>query len=388
MGYDVVIVGGAVMGAATAYYLKDREPSIRVVVVERDPTYSQASTVLSDGNVRIQFNLEENIRMSLYGLEALTDFGERMAVGDWKPEPAPRHQGNLFLTDEAHRHEAESGLERQRSLGCKVEWLDAAEIYRRFPAYDGAGYAGGTLGPLDGSVDPTAVLQGYVRKSASLGVEYLNAEAVAFTRTGSAITGVALADDSHLAAPVVVNAAGAWCAPLAATVQVDLPVLPVMRTVYTIETSIDNAALPSVFMPSGLYAIPETGGRFLVGWSQPDDPVGFDFSFSRGKFYELIWPELGTQLPAFEALNLAGGWTGLYEVNTLDGNAILGEWPELDGLYLANGFSGHGFQHAHAVGRHIAESILGRPTSLNLSRFGPQRIIDQEPLFEYAGRII
>jgi glycine/D-amino acid oxidase-like deaminating enzyme len=102
----------------------------------------------------------------------------------------------------------------------------------------------------------------------------------------------------------------------------------------------------------------------------------------------LIWPELGTQLPAFEALNLAGGWTGLYEVNTLDGNAILGEWPELGGLYLANGFSGHGFQHAHAVGRHIAELILGRPPSLDLSRFGPRRIIDRTPLFEYAGRII
>ncbi len=388
MGYDVVIVGGAVMGAATAYYLKDLEPSVRVAVVERDPTYRQSSTVLSDGNVRIQFNLEENIRMSQYGLEVLKDFGERMTVGDWTPDPAPRHQGNLFLTDEAHRHEAEIGLERQRSLGCRVEWLDSAEIYRRFPAYDGAGYVGGTLGPMDGSVDPTAVLQGYVRKSASLGVEYLTAEAVSLTGSGSVVSGVTLANGTRLAAPVVVNAAGAWCAPLAATVQVDLPVLPVMRTVYTIETSIDSAALPSVFMPSGLYVIPEAGGRFLVGWSQPDDPVGFDFTFSRGKFYELIWPELGTQLPAFEALNLAGGWVGLYEVNTLDGNAILGEWPEFRGLYLANGFSGHGFQHAHAVGRHIAELILGRSPSLDLTRFSPQRIIDREPLFEYAGRII
>ena len=73
--------------------------------------------MLSDGNVRIQFNLEENIRMSQYGLEALEDFGERMAVGDWRPDPAPRHQGNLFLTDDAHRHEAEVGLQMQRSSG-------------------------------------------------------------------------------------------------------------------------------------------------------------------------------------------------------------------------------------------------------------------------------
>ena len=388
MTRDVVIVGGAVMGAATAYYLKHLEPSLRITVVERDRTYRQSSTMLSDGNVRIQFNLEENIRMSQFGLDALEDFGERMAVGDWEPDPAPRHQGNLFLTDAAHRHEADIGLERQRDLGCRVEWLDAAEIHRRFPAFDGAGYVGGTLGPLDGSVDPGAVLQGYVRKSAALGVEYLTAEASGLTRSGSAITGVTLADGTHLSAPVVVNACGAWCAPLAATVQVDLPVVPVMRTVYTVETAIDNEALPSVFLPSGLYVLPEAAGRFLIGWSQPDDPVGYDFTFSRGKFYELIWPELGTQLPAFEALNLAGGWTGLYEVNTLDDNAIIGEWPELRGLYLANGFSGHGFQHAHAVGRHLAELILGRETSLDLSRLGPQRILNNEPLFEHSGRII
>ncbi|MGH8927540.1 MAG: NAD(P)/FAD-dependent oxidoreductase, partial [Acidimicrobiia bacterium] len=152
--------------------------------------------------------------------------------------------------------------------------------------------------------------------------------------------------------------------------------------------SIDNGRLPTVFLPHGLYVIPETGGRFLVGWSQPDDPVVYEFNFRREKFYELIWPELGTQLPAFEALNLAGGWTGLYEVNTLDGNAILGEWPGLQGFYLANGFSGHGFQHCHAVGRHLAELIVGRPPSLDLSRLSPQRIVDQEPLFEHAGRII
>ena len=388
MTCDVVIVGGGVMGSATAYYLKHFEPSLRVTVVERDPTYRYASTVLSDGNVRIQFNLEENIRMSQFALEALQDFGERMAVGEWKPDPAPRHQGNLFLTNEAHRHEAEIGLQRQRDLGCRVEWLEATEIQRRFPAYDGAGYVGGTLGPLDGAVDPGAVLQGYARKSASLGAEYLTAEAVGLTRSGSEITGVTLADGTHLSAPVVVNACGAWCAPLAATVQVDLPVLPVMRTVYNVETAIDNGALPSVFLPFGLYVLPEAAGRFLVGWSQPDDPVGYDFTFSRAKFYELIWPELGTQLPAFEALNLTGGWAGLYEVNALDGNAIIGEWPELRGLYLANGSSGHGFQHGPATGRHLAELILGRDLSLDLSRLGPQRILDNQPLFEHAGRII
>jgi glycine/D-amino acid oxidase-like deaminating enzyme len=388
MKRDVIIVGGAAMGAATAYYLKSLEPGLAMTVVERDPTYRQSSTVLSDGNVRIQFNLEENIKMSLYAFEVLADFSERMAVGEWRPDVAARHQGNLFLTDLTNREAAQAGLKAQRDLGCSVEWLDAPEIGARFPSYAGDGYVGGTFGPMDGSVDPNGVLQGYLRKSAALGAEYLTAEVAALQSEGDRITGVILSDGRHLEAPVVVNATGAWCAALASTVGVELPVQPVMRSVYVVETAIDNSRLPSVFLSSGLYVIPEAAGRFLVGWSQPDDPVGFDFTISRDRFTDRVWPELATQLPAFEALHVVGGWAGLYEVNTLDGNAILGEWPSMRGLYLANGFSGHGFQQCHAVGSYLAELITGKTPALDLSRFGPQRVLDRAPIPENPGRII
>ena len=376
------------MGSATAYYLKVLEPSVDVVVVERDPTYRFCSTVLSDGNVRVQFNLEENIRMSQFAMEAIVDFGERMSVGDWKPDPAPRYQGNLFLADASSISPAKAGLALQKDLGCEVEWLAAGEIANRFPLYAGTAYLGGTLGKRDGSVDPSAVLQGYMRRARDLGAQYVHGDVAAITAEGGRVAGVALGSGDVISSELVVNATGAWCAALAATVGVDLPVEPVMRTVYVIETRLDNRDYPSVFLPSGLYVLPEGAGRFAVGWSQPDDPLGYDFTFSREKFGDLIWPELASQLPAFEALHLASGWTGLYEVNTLDGNGIIGEWPGLTGLFLANGFSGHGFQHCHAVGRHLAELILGRQPSLDLSRLGPQRIIDNEPLFENPGRII
>ncbi|MBA3361130.1 MAG: NAD(P)/FAD-dependent oxidoreductase [Acidimicrobiia bacterium] len=388
MTYDVIVVGGAAMGAATAYYLLQLDPSLVVAVVERDPTYRQSSTVLSDGNVRLQFNLEENIRMSQFAFEVLADFPPRMAVGEWRPDPAPRHQGNLFLTDSDGEVAARQGLERQHALGCDVEWLDAAEIAARFPGYAGSGYVGGTLGPLDGSVDPSAVLQGYVRRAAADGAEFIEKEVTALRRQGDAISGVELSDGTQLDSPVLVNAAGAWCAPLTASVGVELPVEPVMRTVFTVDTHVDAFGLPSVFLPSGLYVIPEHGNRFICGWSQPDDPIGYDFSFRREKFFDLVWPELAAQLPAFEAVHLTGGWAGLYEVNTLDENGIIGEWPELAGLFLANGFSGHGFQQCHAVGRHLAELIIGRTPSLDLSRLSPARLLSGMPLYENAGRII
>ena len=97
---------------------------------------------------------------------------------------------------------------------------------------------------------------------------------------------------------------------------------------------------------------------------------------------ELLWPELAEFVPAFDRLKLVRGWAGLYAVNTLDGNAVLGQWPELNGLYLANGFSGHGLQQGPAVGRYLSELILEKPLSLDLSIFTPQRILNNRALSE------
>lgn len=126
----------------------------------------------------------------------------------------------------------------------------------------------------------------------------------------------------------------------------------------------------------------------MVGKSLPVDPMGFEFTWSRDRFTEVLWPELVEFVPSFDRLKVKRGWAGLYAVNTLDGNAILGEWPELSGCYLANGFSGHGFQQCHAVGRYIAELILDIAPSLDLSIFSPQRILTDEPVFESRRKLI
>lgn len=386
--FDVAIVGGAAMGSATAYYLRRLSPQLSVVVYERDPTYEFCSTLRSDGNLRIQFNLEENILMSRYTMGLLEDFATDMEVGGWRPDPAPRHQGNLFLTDEADLNAAREGLALQQSVGCRVEWLDAAEIERRWPAYRAPGVVGGTFGPDDGSIDPHAVMHGYRRKAAELGAVFRKGEVAAVAIHGGSVAGLRLTSGETIAAATVVNCAGGWANALARTAGVELPVEPVMRTVFTVATELDTAGLPSVFTPRGAYAIPESGRSFSMAWSLPEDPVGFDFKFSREGFEETVWPEIFGTLPEFDRLQVTGGWTGIYAVNTLDGNAILGEWPELPGFYVANGFSGHGFQHSPAVGRYIAELITGTDPELDLSRLGPARIAAGRPLGEHSGRII
>jgi len=376
------------MGAATAYHLLARDPSLSIAVIEKDPTYRYASTMLSDGNVRIQFNLEENIRISQYAMQVLETFADVMEVNGVRPDVSMRKQGNLFLVDEDGRQGAEDGLALQQALGCDVEWMTADQIADAYPPYAGKDIIGGTLGRLDGSVDPNAVVQGYRKKSIALGADFIAGE-VASLKTGSdGIQGVVLASGETVPAGAVVNTAGAWAGDLLATAGIDLPVIPVMRNVHVVESPILSTGLPSAFLPSGLYIIPEHDGTWLMAWSQPDDPVGFDFTVHQHRFYDIVWPHLIDKLPAFDQLRVVGGWAGLYAVNTLDGNAILGEWPEMRGLYLANGFSGHGFQQCHAVGRYLAELILEHEPALDLSRLGPERILEGTPLFEHAGRII
>jgi len=386
---DVVIVGGAAMGAATAYHLMRLDPAVEVVVVEPDPTYATSSSLLSDGNVRVQFNLEENVRMSLFAFEVLERFEDEMASGVYRPEVAARHQGNLFLADDAGVPAARRGIETQRALGCDVEWLDRSEITRRWPIYAGEHHAGGAFGPRDGSVDPTAVVMGYRRKAIELGAEFVEGTVAELVVGGDRMTGVRLDDGAVLAGEQVVVCAGAWSPGLLDPIGVQLPVLPVMRNVFVVGTPLRwDGDVPSIFLPSGVYLLPEHDGAFLCGWSQDDDPVGFDFDVRRSLFYDRIWPELVEQLPAFDRLEVQRAWAGLYSVNTFDGNGIFGPWPGIGGLHVCTGFSGHGFQQCHAVGRYLAERVLGLEPILDLTRLGPERVIRGEPLHEHTGRLI
>jgi FAD-dependent oxidoreductase domain-containing protein 1 len=381
--FDVVIVGGGIMGSAIAFNLLTLDNRIRVAVVERDPAFTRASTTLSLSNARIQFSLRENIEMSQYAFTVLERFSEEMAVDDNAPRVSLRREGNLFLISPSGRAEATTSLNLQRSLGCRVDWFSPPEINERFPLYSVAGLAGATFSPDDGHFDAHAFLMGYRSKARSLGAVYLHDEVVSIETLGDRVGGVQLKSAKKIIAEIVVNCAGAWAAEIARSAGIDLPVLPVKRQVFALDTKVKPAnPLPLTVLPSGLYFRSETGGLILLGKSMEEDPVGFDFSWDDKRFTDRLWPELADFVPAFDTLKLIRGWAGLYAVNTLDGNAILGEWPELKGLFLANGFSGHGLQQGPAVGRYLAELITGRTPTLDLSKFSPERILERRPLSE------
>jgi glycine/D-amino acid oxidase-like deaminating enzyme len=381
--YDIVIIGGGIMGCATAYYLLATDNRLKVAIVEMDPTYTYASTTLSLANVRIQFSLKQNIQISQYAFQVFEEFEDAMEVDGNKPSIVYRREGNLFLVDETGKAAAKDALALQKRLGCQVEWWSGTKVQERYPLYNTDDFTGGTFGLMDGHLDAHAVLMGYKTKVRSLGAEYINDEVMEVTTAGGRVSGVRLGSGANLNSRYVVNCAGAWAAKVAQTAGIVLPVKPIKRQVFALDPAVKpEGPLPLTILPSGLYFRTEIGDLILLGKSMAEDPVGFDFSWDDKRFTEILWPQLADFVPAFDTLKLRRGWAGLYAVNTLDGNAILGEWPKLIGFYLANGFSGHGLQQAPAVGRYISELILGLTPTLELSIFRPERILENKPLSE------
>lgn len=380
---DVIIIGGGIMGSATAYSLLLADNRLKVAVVEKDPSYTRASTTLSMSNARIQFNLKQNVQISQYAFETLERFETDMAVGDRKPRIAYKREGNLFVVDEKGFESAQSAIQLQKNLGCDIQWQNPEEIVSRYPLYNMKAYIGGSFGPRDGHFDAYAALMGFKAKALAMGARYIEDEAINIHVASKRVEGLQLASGNEPRAGIVINCAGAWAARIARTAGVQLPVDPVKRQVFVLDTTVKpEQTLPLTVLPSGLYFRTETGGHILLGKSMDEDPVGFNFSWDEKRFYDVLWPELAQFVPRFDTLKLIRGWAGLYAVNRLDGNAILGEWPEVKGLFLANGFSGHGLQQAPAVSRYLSERIIGKNPVLDLSVFSPHRILENKPLTE------
>lgn len=385
--YDIIIVGGGIMGSSTAYNLMKTDPALKVGVVEMDPSYERASTTLSMANVRLQFSFRENVEISKYAVRVLENFEEEMRVNGNGPDISFRQEGNLFLVDPKGEAAARQALAMQQKMGCEVAWWSADDIQKQYPLYEVGNMVGGTFGSKDGHFDAYTVLMGYKAKARSMGAEYITGEVVEILKADNRATGVKLAAGDSLPSQIVLNCAGAWAAKVAAGAGVALPVDPVKRQVFCVDSAIKpQGPLPLTILPSGLYFRTETGGTLLVGKSNPDDPVGINFTTDDTLFMETYWPELWEFVPDFEALKIVRGWAGLYAVNTLDQQAILGEWPELKNLYLCNGFSGHGLQQAPAASRYLAELITGASElSMDLSLFSPRRILEKRPIDERSG---
>jgi FAD-dependent oxidoreductase domain-containing protein 1 len=385
---DVVIVGGAVMGASAAYWLTRMQPGLSVTVVERDPSYASAATALSVASIRSQFSAPVNVAISRFGIGFLRDFQGSLGHDVGVPDLGLVENGYLFLgrSPEAPGVMAELAA-MQRGLGAATEVWTPAEVKDRFPWLEVGDLTAGSFGPRDeGWFDNMGLLNGFRSAAKAQGAVFLKDEVTGILVAQGRVTGVSLASGGALGCGAVVNAAGTRGAAVAAMAGLALPVEPRKRTVFVIDAP--NARHPDapLLIDHGFYLRPERGHWITATVPEQDsacDPN--DFEPDLHLFDEVIWEQLYARAPGFDAVKVIRHWVGHYDFNTLDQNAILGPHPDLPNFHFMNGFSGHGLQQSPAVGRGIAEQILtGCWQSLDLSDLSVTRVLEGRPIPERA----
>lgn len=382
---DVVIVGGAAIGSATAYFLSaNPDFNGRIVVLEKDPTYARAASALSTSGVRQQFSSPINVKLSHFSVDFLKDIDLHLGAGGESTGVVFHEYGYLYLGERAAVVGFEANHVLQRSLGVDVALLDKSELAKRFPWLNLDDIEVGSLGLSgEGWTDGYGMTTAFRRRARGNGVAYRQSSAVEIMRNDDQIVGVLCADGTTLATHHVVNASGAEGPALARTAGIDLPIRNIKQMVFAFESPFRPSAMPYLFTPDGLFVRPE-GGGYIAGLGISDDAEeSSDFDVDFGLFESEIWPRLAVRATGFEEARFRTAWAGHYDLNVFDHNAVVGSVPTCKGLYLANGFSGHGLMHAPAIGNALAELILyGSYRTIDVTDLSIERFARNQPIRE------
>ncbi|MGD2157890.1 MAG: FAD-dependent oxidoreductase [Anaerolineales bacterium] len=374
---EIIIIGGGVMGASTAYHLAARGQK-NILLLEKEQFFGQGATGRCAGGVRYQFATEINIKLSKESLPMLERFEDEIG------NPVDyRKIGYLFLiTEEKDIPVFKKHVQLQNRLCVPTVWLDGDEVRQRIPIMQLEDVLAGTVCERDGIADPNGVVMGYISAAQRLGVN---------TQTGQEVTNIRIRDgkatgietqDGIVSAPIIVNAAGPWSGIICQKAGVSIPITPLRRQWLT---TTPLTQLPDDFpfvidFSKSLYFHPE-GDGLLTGMSNPNETPGFDQTVDPN--WEVIHLEAAiTRMPILEMAGLTSRIAGLYE-NTPDAHPIFGETP-IEGFFLVTGFSGHGFMHGPIAGKLLSEIILdGESKTVDVSMLGLNRFDENNLIPEY-----
>ena len=374
---DIVIIGGGVMGASTAYHLARRNAG-RVLLLERNAYYGQEATGRCAGGVRYQFATEVNVWLSIASLPMLERFRHEIGV-----DCSYHKCGYLFvLTDPDDLEAFRCNVEMQNRLGVQTEWLSADEVRRRLPLMRFPDALAGTFHAQDGLADPNSVVMGYIQRARELGANArTEVEVVGIEVAGGRVQAVRTSA-GRVACRHVVNAAGPWLGVVGAMAGIEIPITPIRRQIVT---TTPLPAVPADFpfvidFAQSLYFHRE-GGGILTGMSNPDETPGFDQNID--SVWELRALEsAAARMPMLERAGRVAGWAGLYEV-TPDAHPVFGPTP-VENLWIVGGFSGHGFMHGPIAGKLMAEYVLeGMARSVDVSSLTLARFSQGQLVHEY-----
>jgi len=358
---DIVIIGGGVMGASAAYHLAKR--GAQVTLLEKAPSFGEASTGKCAGGIRHQFSTEVNIRLSIESFKMMARFPDEL-----EQEIGFNQIGYLFLLEkEGSLAQFKKNVALQNRLGIESVILSPAELSARLPYLNLEGIIGGAFYSGDGLADPHSMVQGYIKGARRLGASlFTDTPVIDIDATDGKIKAV-VTPQGKINTNTVVVAAGAWSGQIGEMLGVDIPIAPVRRQIAVTRPLPEFKSLDwtfILFFDQSLYFHPE-GEGLLTGMSNPNEPAGFnedvDPNWTLTHIEQAIY-----RFPLLEKAQLLTEWAGLYEV-TPDHQAILGRLPGVENAVCVAGFSGHGFMHGPICGLLMAEELLdGRARTVNI----------------------
>jgi FAD-dependent oxidoreductase domain-containing protein 1 len=382
---DIAIIGGGVVGSATAYYLQKHGFSGSIAIIEKDTTYQFGCTGRSLGGLRQQFSTPENIELSKFGLRLIRNLKQEFGPD---ADVSFHENGYLIMASQEGLPILQENHRIQLANGADNIILKGDDLTARFSWLMGDGVAGGCFGLSgEGWLDPYSLMTLLRKAAVSIGVKVIPHELSAVNHSNDKIISITLSNGETLSCSHLVNAAGASAGHVAGLADIELPVGPRKRYVYLLDCPQASEALhgaPLTVEPNGIYFRPE-GRNFLCGLSpeEHEEPQEMNWDVDYSWFEERIWPLLAERVPQFETIKVINAWVGQYDYNALDQNAVIGAHPHIKNFYFANGFSGHGLQQGPAAGNAIAELIVhGTYRTIDLTRLGYDRIVRNKPLFE------
>jgi glycine/D-amino acid oxidase-like deaminating enzyme len=371
LGPEVIVVGGGIVGAASAWALAHEGVPVLLLEAGR---FGRESTGKSAAIVRCHYSNPEVVRMAVHSRE----FFRQMPL-HLECDPVYHRTGWLFLVDEADAELAMANAEMQDEEG--LDTFDVEDLEQLLPGVEADGIAYALHEPDSGFADSVAATEAYIEALRRLGGE---------AREGTRVEGIEVADgkvrgvrvDGELhPCETVVLAAGPWSLALGRTAGVELP-LEIYREQDVVFETAPEATIPCSVSSQVdriyMRPAPEHGeGYLLAGRGFPKEYEQVDPDRYEGRvdppFEDDVRERVERRLPRLEGMRVYGGTVGLYDV-TPDWHPILGRTPDVENLVLACGGSGHCFKLGPAIGDLVAASVLeGRVKFADVATFSVER---------------
>jgi len=374
---SVVIVGGGIMGASTAYHLSVRGIK-NILLLEKESYFCAGSTGRCAGGLRHQFNTEVNIKLSKKSLSMIDNLEREIGTSGFV-----KKCGYLFvLTNEKDVSIFKKSLKIQQELGINTEWLSGNEVRKISSPCIFSDALAGTYNSEDGIADPNNIVMGYISCARSHGVVCISDCFVKKIVLGKNRVRFVDTNIGRVETETVVNACGPWSASLGSDMGLKIPVFPLRRQ-WFVTGNIPEIPdeFPFVIDFSQSLYFHQEGKGLLSGMSNQKQKFGIDQSLDLEWEMEHIEAAI-KRMPFLKNSGIKARQAGLYEV-TPDAHPIIGSTP-VEGFYLLTGFSGHGFMHGPVCGKLMAEILIdGRATSVDISMLDYARFEEKRLIPEY-----